>query len=177
MYVKFAFVNYYSYLCFVKFSAMINVVKEIIEKEKLSNKEFAEKVGVGAPAVSNYVNGRYPNSETINKIMRAFPRINPEWLLNGTEPMYKPSGYSQGDLFAIPDADQSAKNEISAGNPMAGQVSETRNQTPVNNIETVSQQIDTNRVVEQIIQKVPARIITRIVVYYSDNTYEDFLAR
>lgn len=63
---------------------------KIIRKEaKLTQKEFAEKLGIKQNTVASYEMGRIGISDAIiTSICREF-NINEEWLRNGTPPMHK----------------------------------------------------------------------------------------
>lgn len=62
---------------------MKNRIKKIRKKNKLTQVEFGEKIGVKGNTITNYENGlRNPTDAVIRSICREFC-INEEWLRNG----------------------------------------------------------------------------------------------
>ena len=65
-------------------------INELIDSNKLTKKSFAEVTGLSQPIVSHLTTGRnQPGLDVLQKMLTAFPDINPEWLIMGKEPMYK----------------------------------------------------------------------------------------
>ena len=58
--------------------------------EGLSPSQFADKLGVQRSGVSHLLSGRNkPSFEFINKMLVAFPKINPDWLITGNGKAYR----------------------------------------------------------------------------------------
>jgi len=142
-------------------------IKQIIEREKLSSKEFANLCDIQVSNVSHLLSGRSkPSLDTIQKIMTAFPSLNTEWLLSGKEPMYKHEKLAQPGLFDLFPTEES---NIQFSEP----------QNPVEPIQKLSQNTEnqvvaTNTIVKEVVKEIPPKKIQRIVVYYTDNTYDEF---
>ena len=142
-------------------------IKQIIEREKLSSKEFANLCDIQVSNVSHLLSGRSkPSLDTIQKIMAAFPTLNTDWLMTGKEPMYKHEKLSQPGLFDLLPTEESNI-----------QISEPQN--PVNTVQrpsynTENQVVTTNTIVKEVVKEIPPKKIQRIVVYYTDNTYDEF---
>ena len=100
--------------------------------------------------------------------MKAFPNINPDWLLLDSDIIYKHHKAEQRDLFNL---DVSTAENIKISEHEKESLKESVKQS------TPKDSIDYQPVIREIIKTVPIKEITRIVVYFSDNTYEDFLAR
>ena len=57
---------------------------QIMQKEGLSNAEFAEKIGISTSSLSHIFNGRNkPSLDVVMRIHKACPYVNIEWLLYG----------------------------------------------------------------------------------------------
>ena len=142
-------------------------IKQIIEREKLSSKEFANLCDIQVSNVSHLLSGRSkPSLDTIQKIMQAFPTLNTDWLLSGKEPMYKHEKLSQPGLFDLFPAEESNI-----------QISEPQNRVYVASkpIQSQENQIVTpTTIVKEVVKEIPPKKIQRIVVYYTDNTYDEF---
>lgn len=142
-------------------------IKQIIEREKLSSKEFANLCDIQVSNVSHLLSGRSkPSLDTIQKILAAFPTLNTDWLMTGKMPMYKHEKLSQPDLFDLFPTEESNI-----------QISEPQNvvkvaQKPTHIAE--NQVVTTNTIVKEVVKEIPPKKIQRIVVYYTDNTYDEF---
>ncbi len=63
---------------------MLNRIKQIIDKEKLSSTQFATEIGVQRSALSHVLSGRNkPSLDFMMKIKNRYPEINLDWLLLG----------------------------------------------------------------------------------------------
>jgi transcriptional regulator with XRE-family HTH domain len=52
--------------------------------EKISPSEFADKIGVQRSSMSHILNGRnFPSASFLQKMLQAFPQLNPRWLMIG----------------------------------------------------------------------------------------------
>lgn len=69
-------------------------IKKIIEREGMSQSQFADFIGVNRPTLSHVIAGRNnPSMEIVMKIHQRFPKINILWLLDGI-------GSYEGDAVA-----------------------------------------------------------------------------
>ena len=65
-------------------------LKLFLTMEGLSPSQFADKLGIQRSGVSHLLSGRNkPSFEFINKMLLAFPKINPDWLILGTGKAYR----------------------------------------------------------------------------------------
>jgi transcriptional regulator with XRE-family HTH domain len=76
-------------------------IKQIIEREGMSQSQFADYIGVNRPTLSHVIAGRNnPSMEIVMRIHQSFPKINILWLLDGIG-SYEGDGvadYPQGAL-------------------------------------------------------------------------------
>lgn len=141
---------------------MIEKFKKILEKENLQPRELAAKLGVQPSAISHILNGRNnPGVAILQNVMTAFPNINPEWLMLGKEPMYKNEKALQRDLFNQ-EYSESSKIEISE-RLESGFATKNNSQTT-----------EPQTIIKEVVRTLPPKEILRIVVYYSDNTFQEF---
>ncbi len=141
---------------------MIERFKKILEKEGLQPRELASKLGVQPSAISHILNGRNnPGVAILQNVMTVFPNINPEWLLLGKEPMYKNEKALQRDLF---DPQYTVKPKIEFSEPQKDNKFE----------EEFLQEPKPQTVIKEVVRQLPPKEILRIVVYYSDNTFQEF---
>lgn len=65
----------------------------LMEKEGLKSGMLAEKLGVNPAGISHLLAGRNkPSFDLLQKILRAFPRVNPDWLLLDAPNIYRSEG-------------------------------------------------------------------------------------
>ena len=142
-------------------------IKQIIEREKLSSKEFANLCDIQVSNVSHLLSGRSkPSLDTIQKILAAFPTLNTDWLMTGKLPMYKHEKLSQPDLFDLFPTEES---NIQVSEPQT-RVNVAQKPTQI----AENQVVTTNTIVKEVVKEIPPKKIQRIVVYYTDNTYDEF---
>lgn len=133
-----------------------------MEKEGLQPRELAAKLGVQPSAISHIINGRNnPGVAILQSVMTAFPNINPEWLMLDKEPMYKNERAIQGNLFGQ-EYTQESKIEFS------------ERQESAKSVEIPQQTVEPQTIIKEVVRQIPSKEILRIVVYYSDNTFEEF---
>ena len=143
---------------------MIGRITQIMEREGLTPSKFAEAIGIQRSAMSHILNGRNNVSlDVLIKILDRFTYVDSDWLLFGKGEMTRDHVLTQPDLF-----------QNTAINPSEGQVAleyrkEIRVDTPVNSTKLP--------VVEQIIQQeTTARKVSKIMIFYSDNTFDTFIS-
>lgn len=133
---------------------------KIIESENLTAKQFAEQIGVSAGTISNILGGRNkPGADIYVRILNRFRTISSDWLLLGTGSMYRPNGgVTQATLFGDMrpvDAEQPTDSSVL---PSAGANISVQAKSPQ---------------VQHLPQPTPQRQIARIIIYYTDGTYEE----
>lgn len=160
-------------------------IRIIMENEHLTPSAFADMIQIGRAVMSHILNGRNnPSLEVVTRIIQKFPHVNPTWLINGNGNMYNNNtdvssrrndtdvNYSNNDRPTSPDSfDLFSQNAINTINDTdkVEYGKENAVKSVDNTIEeTVKQQI--------IYQKSPDKKVTKIIIYYSDNTFETFEA-
>ncbi len=139
-------------------------ISKLMELELISPTRFALMIGTQPSVVSHILNGRNkPSLEVVQKILNAFPTINPDWLIFGTGSMYREELPSrQASLFDI-------KPEISSNSVSYEPKTEEKKQQ-----EKEMKQVEAVRSPE-IKEVVKEKTVKKITVYYSDMTFEEFL--
>lgn len=65
-------------------------LRDLLDSEGLKPSQFSEMLGVNPAAISHLLAGRNkPGYDFLQKILRRFPRISPDWLLLDSGPMYR----------------------------------------------------------------------------------------
>ncbi len=91
---------------------MIERLLLILKMKNISASKFADEIGVQRSSISHILSGRNnPSLDVVQKILKRFPDINPEWLLAGKGPMIKEK---VPDLFdSINDQEANISNQQS----------------------------------------------------------------
>jgi transcriptional regulator with XRE-family HTH domain len=149
-------------------------IRKIMENEQLTPSAFADTLQVGRAVISHILNGRNnPSLDIVTRILSKMSYINPDWLLTGQGEMYKSDfvgnqptishniSAQEPDLFSQPFINQADKVEND----------KYRKEIIVEQAEIKLQNNDNKQV---ICENKPERKINKIIIYYSDNTFETF---
>lgn len=80
---------------------MVDRIQLILKVNNLTASRFADEIGVQRSSISHILSGRnMPSLDLIQKILRRYPEIDSEWLLNGKGSMLK---NPVPDLFSMPE--------------------------------------------------------------------------
>lgn len=132
-------------------------LEQLVNKEGLSQADFSLKTGIKTSTLNHVIKGRNDISPMVmSQILRAFPHFSEEWIRTGNGEM---------------------TNSVMMNNySLANSVAPVYQELPLFDLPKGSQASDT---VESQIPNNAARIkekrITKIIVYYDDNTFETFL--
>lgn len=134
-----------------------------MEHEGMTPSKFAEAIGIQRSAMSHIIAGRNnPSLDVITKILNRFTYIDSDWLLSG-----------KGEMIRSQDAHHPDMSSYTPENPPVVQIvpenrEDTRDKTPENNPKSP--------VVDQVIYaEHPSKIVSKIMIFYSDNTYDTFI--
>ena len=144
---------------------IIERLKMILERVKLTPGNFAEQIGVAPATISHILNGRnkYPSAEVLLRLHDTYPDIDLNWLLTGEGMMVKdnPDSLFTGTLFDD-NLIKSTKSTTDGENRK-----EIQSESPKNADNTIVKQ-------EIIYKERPARKIEEIRIFFDDGTYETF---
>ena len=138
-------------------------ILKIMEREGLTPSKFAESIGIQRSAMSHIISGRNnPSLDVLLKILERFTYVDSDWLLFGKGEMIREHVLTEPNLFTnttiIPSNVQDSPEYRK----------EIRVETPVN--------IQKQPVVEQVIcQEKPSKNVSKIMIFYSDNTFDTFV--
>ncbi|MDR2388808.1 MAG: helix-turn-helix transcriptional regulator [Tannerellaceae bacterium] len=150
-------------------------ILQIMHREGLTPAKFAEVIEVQRSTISHIAKARNePSLDVIKKILEKYPYVDRDWLLFGTGSMVRSKTASktiQPDLFA---------DNIPINTPPQTPIIPPRKTTPPENrreIEVEKPQKNNRPLVQEpvVIKKVESRNVSKIMIFYSDNTYETFI--
>ena len=145
-------------------------LKQFLTMEGLSPARFAEVMGIQRSGISHLLSGRNkPSFEFLEKMMTAYPDINPEWLILGKGRPYKsgrpePEPVEKTDLFTeMPESVTTAEPSL---------IPEQQHHEE----EKMPEQRGENRIFDAFTagaQAQSVKKIARIIVFFNDGTYEE----
>jgi DNA-binding XRE family transcriptional regulator len=143
-------------------------ILQIMHREQLTPAKFAEVIGIQRSAMSHITTGRNkPSLDVAMKILEKYPYVDPEWLLSGKgNMMRKDIKPKQLDMYFNPPPNPPISS------PKVAETPENRRETEVEKPKIIAKQSVQEQVV---IKKNESKNVSRIMIFYSDNTYETFV--
>lgn len=140
----------------------------------MTQKTFAEHIGMSQAALSSIFNGRTkPTLNTVEAIRNKMPNISLEWLISGTGEMYV-QPQNPGSQDPDSDGEDSKVQDLDSDSPEDA----VEKELPVkNNEESVGSTLKNNAQIKVKIHDKPYRRITEIRVFYDDRTFESFVPK
>ena len=155
---------------------MNNRLEQFLAAENISQSQFADTINVARASVSHILAGRNkPGWDFLNNMMSHYPNLNIEWLLTGTGKMYKNQIREEAtktedlpaNLFSSANSSHTKESESSTTTASETDIPLLMD-NPLPNIET-SQGLNNNGNTLQSTEG--QRKITKIMVFYDDNTF------
>lgn len=179
-----------------------NRIEELINSEKLSYTQFARKIGIQGTIISHIMNGRNkPSLDVVQKILTNFKNVNYEWLISGVGDMYKnevknienkyinhKNNDTQLDFPSLFDINSDNQSEYNKENELKNNIeNQEKNQSPIESEKKITLEEsstpalevspignNTKTKEENPNKEIPPKKIKKIVVFYSDQTFEEF---
>ena len=139
--------------------------KLLLEEKGLTATKFAALIKVNASAMSHILNGRSkPGFDVLDKIAQAFPDVNLNWLISG-----------KGELFNI-SSEKEKQSGVSFRKPLTEPMeTEKQEEVTVHNQPPTKQAFSPETEVAEAIMQTPAtKKIKRIILFFSDGSFEDY---
>ena len=166
----------------------------LIKELKLTGQKFAESINVNSSNITHIVNNRNkPSYQIISGIMNAYPNVSPDWLINGNGDMFRSSSdYVATFSNTVIDADsiftQNTTNSDgvfvhSTGNAeteATHSIGEAKEELETKSVSVSESMLVTEDIsIEDHAQEQPAqhqlsKEIKRIIIFYNDNSFEEF---
>ncbi len=124
---------------------LVERFRYIMKLNNLTASAFASQIGVQASSVSHVLSGRNkPSLEFIQKVLLAYPKIDSSWLINGTTKVQEKS--------IVPEETPQKNPIVEDDQPKKEAVREKKSTISLNQ----------------------EKKINRILIFYSDGTFEEF---
>jgi len=156
-------------------------LQQFLNAENLSQSQFADTIGVARASISHIMSGRNkPGFDFILSMAKCFPALNIDWLITGKGKMYKQSEeslklnssndkrYIEESIFDDDSIDLNEPKSL---------FSEPEIKTvPASNVKRNTNQTlpDYSNIVSGACKQHNKRNISRIVVFFDDNTFQEF---
>lgn len=131
-------------------------IMQVMTQKGLTSSQFAEAVGIQRAAMSHITSGRNnPSLDVMKKILERFPDISPDWLLLEKGPMMR----GTQPTVVPPETNAPAPSLFVDHPPLPSPPESPASSTP--------------ELPEP--SKIIAREVDRILLFYSDGTFESFV--
>ena len=136
----------------------------LMKSEQLTASKLAELLDIQPSGISHILSGRNkPSFDLVQKILRRFPRVNPDWLLLDKDEMYRTI-----DIEPQPATSQSISTE---------ELDETMQQSPASGMTTsAASPTNTPTPAHQIAAAYAPKNgnVKRVIVLFDDHTFESY---
>ena len=128
-------------------------VLQVMQSEGMNAKQFCQEVGISPGTLSNITGGRNkPSLDVMQAILRRFRAISCDWLIMGVGTMYVSGARDEGmqSLFEVENETTEMPKEVAKPSMV------------VNNSDISSAAVSS-----------PSRTVDKILIFYSDGTFEE----
>lgn len=140
-------------------------LRDLMTSEHLKSGQLAEALGINPAGISHILAGRNkPSFELLQKILRRFPQINPDWLLLDKGSMYREEPSDATEPTTQPMAAPEPERTSSAAITSLFEAEPTTPNAATPSVASVAQSLAV---------KSSGRI-ARVVIFYDDQTFESF---
>jgi transcriptional regulator with XRE-family HTH domain len=157
-------------------------IDKVMQMEGMNSAVFANAIGIQGSTLSHILNGRNnPSLSVLQSILNRFPNISPEWLIMGQGSVERAVKQSQTPTL-FDSIDESAtksatykpiieENRVSAFSTNQ-QKSTIASESPLQNIQNQTEQN-----IQALQNDISGKSVKKIIVYYTDNTFQEFETR
>ena len=163
---------------------------KLIADNNMSAKQFAAEVGIQAGTISNIVNGRNnPSLDVMQRVLNRFRTLSSDWLILGVGNMYRTEGgkenrengeakdqqlqQQQQEIPGIGDAIASPQQSIDSPSPLS--------RAQAISAPAISREMQplasTKKQQTAPMEQPAAKRIERVIVFYSDGTFDEITAK
>ncbi|MGM9825273.1 MAG: helix-turn-helix domain-containing protein [Paludibacteraceae bacterium] len=160
---------------------------KLIADNNMSAKQFAAEVGIQAGTISNIVNGRNnPSLDVMQRVLNRFRTLSSDWLILGVGNMYRTEGGKenkekgeakdkQQEIPGFGDSIASQQRPIEE-EPLPSSSRPLTISAPAMSRET-QQSATTKKQQIASMEQPAAKQIERIIVFYSDGTFDEISSK
>ncbi len=155
-------------------------IEKIMLKEEMTAAIFASEIGIQGSTLSHILNGRNnPSLDVLKKILNRFRTISSDWLILGVGSMYRSEKQSQTptlfDNFDENDSKSDTLIQKSVEKTVLGfETIQQKKQIAEEQPQKIQQKVSQSEIQ---IPEAANKTVRKIIVYYSDNTFQEFDAK
>lgn len=141
----------------------------LMKNEGLTSSRLAELLGIQPSSISHILGGRNkPSFDFVQKILRRFPNINPDWLLIDKGEMYRSTTTESSGQESMTQSSDIRHDEV----PLSTATPEIfSSDSPV---PTITQTTSPNNKPAQPQLPISRGRVKRVIVLYDDHTFESY---
>lgn len=134
---------------------------QVMQAVGMNAKQFCQEVGISPGTLSNITGGRNkPSLEVMQAVLRRFRSVSCDWLIMGIGTMYNNGVREEGVLSLFADEQQTSENTTKAQTATLPLSQAQATSTADNTLQPNS-------------YVAAPRSVTKILVFYSDGTFEE----
>jgi len=152
-------------------------IEKIMDKEQMNSAQFAAAIGIQGSTLSHILNGRNnPSLDVLTKILKYFQTISSDWLLMDLGSMYRTEKQSQvPTLFdnieeTISKTSSLDQNSVPKTNVQSATIQQNNAPSTENPIQVIPEPLQGYKAIIES----PSKSVRKIIVYYTDNTFQEF---
>ncbi|NDP19833.1 MAG: helix-turn-helix transcriptional regulator [Paludibacter sp.] len=152
-------------------------IEKIMLKEEMSAAIFAAEIGIQGSTLSHILNGRNnPSLDVLKKILNRFRTVSSDWLVLGIGSMYRSEKQSQTPTLFDNIDENNYKSVTSPLNVVQKNEPQLlpNQQTKVNYSDSATQMISDAKQKLIPTNEQNSKSVRKIIVYYTDNTFQEF---
>lgn len=152
-------------------------IEKIMEKEQMNSLQFASEIGIQGSTLSHILNERNkPSLDVLKKILNRFRTISSDWLILDVGSMYRQEKQSQAPtLFDSIDENSSMSSSLEFKTPQIKPTQAANIQPKESFLFESPKQIEMENSPEvKISSNSTNKSVAKIIVYYNDNTFQEF---
>ena len=135
----------------------------LLKNKGLTATSFARLLDVQPSSISHILSGRNkPSYDFVVKILRAFPDINPDWLLLSSEQIFRDDIVVASPTLSFDDERHSEESRLGVGRNINNEISEPKSEVKNENVSNLSLSVSQGKRIE------------RVIVLYSDHSFESY---
>lgn len=153
-------------------------LQHLMDQLQLKPGQFARILEINPAIISHILAERNkPGVDLLQKILRKFPQVNPDWLLLDSEDMFRPTQAT--DVSSIAELPQSSN----ANTEQTLFASDTHNAEPKSeqqlNFQNPNETPNTNAIQPAVLTDVSItnKSITHVVLFYADGSFESYIPK